>query len=90
MGVLEFSQAAGRAVSAPSCREKFADMEETPYDRAGVDDDYPLQLWDFENIREPRLLRGHTMPITCAATGASCSIARLPKTPGWRFPARRT
>lgn len=63
VGVLAFSRAAGRAVSAPDYMAKFADMEEAPYDPAGAD--YPLKLWDFSNIRKPRLLRGHTMPVTC-------------------------
>jgi len=66
VGVLAFSQAAGRAVSAPSYWDKFADMEEIPSDNESVDYDYPLYFWDFENIREPRLLHGHTMAITCA------------------------
>jgi hypothetical protein len=66
VAVLAFSQAAGRAVSAPGYRAKYADMEETPYEGTGVSRDYPLQLWDLENVREHRLLHGHTMPIICA------------------------
>jgi hypothetical protein len=73
VGVLAFSRAAGRAVSAPGYLEKYSEMEEAPYDPAGAD--YPLRLWDLKNIRKPRLLRGHTMPVTCAdMTG--CDIAR--------------
>jgi WD40 repeat protein len=64
VGVLAFSRAAGRAVSAPGYLEKYSEMEEAPYDPAGAD--YPLRLWDLKNIRKPRLLRGHTMPVTCA------------------------
>jgi WD40 repeat protein len=66
LGIMAFSETAGRAVSVPSYRAKFSDMEETPYDPTGPAGGYPLQLWDLENIREPRALHGHTMPITCA------------------------
>jgi WD40 repeat protein len=64
VGVLAFSRAAGRAVSAPGYLEKYSDREESPYDPAGAD--YPLKLWDLKNTRKPRFLRGHTMPVTCA------------------------
>ncbi|MCL7939987.1 NB-ARC domain-containing protein [Halomonas sp. ATCH28] len=66
VGVLAFSQTASRAVSAPRYLAKFTDMEETTSDSADVGGDYPLHLWDLEKIREPRFLRGHRMPITCA------------------------
>jgi WD40 repeat protein len=64
VGVLAFSRAAGRAVSAPGYLGKYSDMQEAPYDPAGAD--YPLTLWDLKNTRKPRLLGGHTMPVTCA------------------------
>jgi WD40 repeat protein len=65
--VLAFSQAAGRAVTAPRYPGKFADMEEpSAPTRVRAYGDYPLQLWNLQNLRQPRLLRGHTMPITCA------------------------
>ena len=65
VGPLAFSHDAGRAVSAPYFMAKFADTEEAPH-VAGETPDYPLRLWDFDDISEPRLLHGHTSPITCA------------------------
>jgi WD40 repeat protein len=64
--VMAFSLSAGRAVSAPGYRTKSADVEEPPYDHPEVDRGYSLQLWDLENTRHPRSLRGHTMSVTCA------------------------
>jgi WD40 repeat protein len=81
VGVLALSLPAHRAVSAPRYGAKLADREEMPHGR-----DHPLQLWDIENIRELRLLHGHTSPITCAditadgtraLTGSSRRLLRL-------------
>lgn len=64
LGVLAFSLAAGRAVSATRNRGKGADMEEEPY--SGGDTGFALHLWNLDNLRKPRLLRGHMSQITCA------------------------
>ena len=64
LGVLAFSLAAGRAVSATRSLLKGADMEEAPY--SGGDDGAALELWNLNNLRKPRLLRGHMSSITCA------------------------
>jgi WD40 repeat protein len=66
-GNLAFSLAAGRAVSAPRPGGKYADAEEPQRGR-----DHPLQLWELgRDVLEPRLLRGHTMPIMCADMNAA-------------------
>jgi WD40 repeat protein len=64
LGVLAFSLAAGRALSAAAVRGKGADMKERSY--AGKDSGSPVQLWNLDNIGKPRLLHGHMSPITCA------------------------
>jgi len=64
LGVLAFSLAAGRAVSATRNFGKGADLEEEPY--RGGDDGCALELWNLENLHKPRLLRGHMRSITCA------------------------
>ena len=66
MSALAFSLKAGRAVTAPAWGAKGSDEEEGPYDPRYPYSAYPLQLWDFEHIREPRPLNGHTSPIMCA------------------------
>jgi WD40 repeat protein len=64
LGVLAFSLAAYRAVSATRVLAKYPDMEEESY--TGGDDGFALELWDLEDLRQPLLLRGHMSPITCA------------------------
>jgi WD40 repeat protein len=86
VGVLAFSRTAGRAISSPRYGGKPADKEEEPYDSATGGRYTSLQLWDFNNIREPRLLLGHTRSIRCAdmtkngkfaVTGSSGRLLRL-------------
>jgi WD40 repeat protein len=43
---------------------KDADAEEDPY--AGGESGWPLEVWDLNAIRKPRLLWGHTSWIMCA------------------------
>lgn len=84
VGVLAFSQTANRAVSAFGYRAKFADMEEPPSDPSRAR--FPLYVWDVNSVSEARLLRGHTMPISCvdltsdgklALTGSRGRLLRL-------------
>lgn len=85
IGALAVSQTARRVVSATNIRGKGPDMEEMPYDQNGRAD-YPLSLWSLGNIKERRLLHGHTMPIMCvdmtldgkrALTGSTGRLLRL-------------
>jgi WD40 repeat protein len=64
LGILVFSLAANRAVSATSSLAKESDMEEGPY--TSGDHGSPLELWDLKDTRKPRLLWGHMSSITCA------------------------
>lgn len=64
LGVLAFSLAAGRAVSATRILKKGPDAVEKPY--RGGDDGFALEVWDLENLQKLRLLRGHMRWITCA------------------------
>lgn len=64
LGVLAFSLAAGRAVSATRNLKKGPDTEEKPY--RGGDDGFALEVWNLKNLSMPRLLRGHMRSITCA------------------------
>jgi WD40 repeat protein len=86
LGVLAFSQRAGRAVSATYYRAKFADMEEPPSEMTDGGRGYPLQLWEFDKLPKSRLMGGHTTPITCvdmtsdgtrALTGSWGQVLRL-------------
>jgi WD40 repeat protein len=67
------SLAANRAVSATLNLAKGWDGEEPPY--PGGDQGAPVALWDLENPRRPRLLRGHMSSITCADITANGTLA---------------
>lgn len=85
IGALALSETARRVVSATNISGKGSDMEEMPYDQNGRAD-YPLSVWSLGNLKERRLLHGHTMPIMCvdmtrdgkrALTGSTGRLLRL-------------
>jgi WD40 repeat protein len=82
---LAVSQTSGRVVSAVNIGAKSPDREEMPYNPNGRAD-YPLSLWSLGNLKERRLLHGHTTPIMCvdmtrdgkqALTGSTGRLLRL-------------